>query len=155
MIINYANNVQLADNVSTVENRLSHDKCLITCELLVHYWRNVGLESGKWGGEGILRGNGKVTILWKLPSLPGSCTGSCHFDNGRCSQWWKFNQNDISVSVCEGRYMYIFYIFLCFPNSPFPSHVVCIIKMSHLSKYKIVSTDGLAHTCICIRNGDH
>ena len=22
------------------------------------------------------------------------CTGSCHFDNFQCSQWWKFNQND-------------------------------------------------------------
>ena len=29
-----------------------------------------------------------------------SCTGSCHFDNFQCSQWWKFNQNeDIFVSV--------------------------------------------------------
>ena len=28
------------------------------------------------------------------------CTGSCHFDNFRCSQWWKFHQNDnISVTV--------------------------------------------------------
>ena len=28
------------------------------------------------------------------------CTGSCHFDNFQCSQWWKFHQNeDISVSV--------------------------------------------------------
>ena len=28
------------------------------------------------------------------------CTGSCHFDNFRCSQWWKFCQNDnIFVSV--------------------------------------------------------
>ena len=27
-------------------------------------------------------------------------TESCHFDNFRCSQWWKFHQNDdISVSV--------------------------------------------------------
>ena len=22
------------------------------------------------------------------------CTGSCHFDNFQCSQWWKFCQND-------------------------------------------------------------
>ena len=28
------------------------------------------------------------------------CTGSCHFDNFQCSQWWKFRQNDISVCVC-------------------------------------------------------
>ena len=28
------------------------------------------------------------------------CTGSCHFDNFQCSQWWKFHQNeDIYVSV--------------------------------------------------------
>ena len=28
------------------------------------------------------------------------CTGSCHFDNFQCSQWWKFHQNDdISVSM--------------------------------------------------------
>ena len=28
------------------------------------------------------------------------CTGSCHFDNFQCSQWWKFHQNeDIAVSV--------------------------------------------------------
>ena len=28
------------------------------------------------------------------------CTESCHFDNFRCSQWWRFRQNeDISVSV--------------------------------------------------------
>ena len=31
------------------------------------------------------------------------CTGSCHFDNFQCSQWWKFCQNeDISVSVPNG-----------------------------------------------------
>ena len=30
------------------------------------------------------------------------CTGSCHFDNFQCSQWWKFHQNyDISVSVSD------------------------------------------------------
>ena len=30
------------------------------------------------------------------------CTGSCHFDNFQCSQWWKFHQNeDISVSVLK------------------------------------------------------
>ena len=29
------------------------------------------------------------------------CTGSCHFDNFQCSQWWKFHQNDnSSISVC-------------------------------------------------------
>ena len=27
-----------------------------------------------------------------------SCTGSCRFDNFQCGQWWKFRQNDISVS---------------------------------------------------------
>ena len=28
------------------------------------------------------------------------CTGSCHFDNFQCSQWWKFHRNeDISFSV--------------------------------------------------------
>ena len=27
------------------------------------------------------------------------CTWSCHFDNFQCSQWWKFCQNNISVSV--------------------------------------------------------
>ena len=28
------------------------------------------------------------------------CTESCHFDNFRCSQWWRFHQNeDIFVSV--------------------------------------------------------
>ena len=28
------------------------------------------------------------------------CTGSCHFNNFRCSQWWKFRQyDDFSVSV--------------------------------------------------------
>ena len=33
-------------------------------------------------------------------SLITGCTGSCHFDNFQCSQWWKFHQNeDISVSV--------------------------------------------------------
>ena len=31
------------------------------------------------------------------------CTGSCNFDNFRCSQWWRFRQNDISVSVCVWR----------------------------------------------------
>ena len=32
------------------------------------------------------------------------CTESCHFDNFRCSQWWKFRQNDdISVSVCAAN----------------------------------------------------
>ena len=28
-----------------------------------------------------------------------ACTGSCHCDNFQCSQWWKFCQNDISISV--------------------------------------------------------
>ena len=28
------------------------------------------------------------------------CTGSCYFDNFKCSQWWQFHQNeDISLSV--------------------------------------------------------
>ena len=27
------------------------------------------------------------------------CTESYHFDNFRCSLWWRFCQNDISVSV--------------------------------------------------------
>ena len=27
------------------------------------------------------------------------CTGSYHFDNFHCSQWWKINQNDIYSSV--------------------------------------------------------
>ena len=27
------------------------------------------------------------------------CTGSCQNDNFQCSQWWKFRQNDIFVSV--------------------------------------------------------
>ena len=28
------------------------------------------------------------------------CTGSCHFDNFHCSQWWEFHQNeDISASA--------------------------------------------------------
>ena len=32
------------------------------------------------------------------------CTGSCHFDNFQCSQWWKFHQNeDISVSVMKSQ----------------------------------------------------
>ena len=32
------------------------------------------------------------------------CTGSCHFDNFQCSQWWKFHQNeDISVSVTRNN----------------------------------------------------
>ena len=31
------------------------------------------------------------------------CTGSCHFDNFQCSQWWKVHQNDdIFDSVIEG-----------------------------------------------------
>ena len=31
------------------------------------------------------------------------CTGSCHFDNFQCSQWWKFHQNNnISLSVRDG-----------------------------------------------------
>ena len=40
------------------------------------------------------------------------CTGSCHFDDFQCSQWWKFHQNeDISVSVefnllNRGSYIY-------------------------------------------------
>ena len=39
------------------------------------------------------------------------CTGSCHFDNFQCSQWWKFHQNeDISVSVnaCIWLYMIVY-----------------------------------------------
>ena len=34
------------------------------------------------------------------------CTGSCHFDNFQCSQWWKFHQNeDISVSVLRRQHI--------------------------------------------------
>ena len=34
------------------------------------------------------------------------CTESCHFDNFRCSQWWKFHQNDdIFVSVALTLYV--------------------------------------------------
>ena len=34
------------------------------------------------------------------------CTGSCHFDNFQCSQWWKFHQNeDIFVSVNSNEFM--------------------------------------------------
>ena len=36
------------------------------------------------------------------------CTGSCNFDNFQCSQWWKFNQNDISVSVWWLKLPYIY-----------------------------------------------
>ena len=32
------------------------------------------------------------------------CTGSCHFDNLRCSQWWRFRQNDISFQCKNWRY---------------------------------------------------
>ena len=41
------------------------------------------------------------------------CTGSCHFDNFQCSQWWTFHQNeDFSVSVThvsyeQGPFLYI------------------------------------------------
>ena len=36
------------------------------------------------------------------------CTGSCHFDNFQCSQWWKFHQNeDISVSVFQTEHLVI------------------------------------------------
>ena len=48
-----------------------------------------------------------------MPSLKQKCrhfdeifitgyTGSCHFDNFQCSQWWQFHQNEgLSVSVIE------------------------------------------------------
>ena len=29
------------------------------------------------------------------------CTESCHFDNFRCSQWWKFRQNDDILFECR------------------------------------------------------
>ena len=32
------------------------------------------------------------------------CTGSCHFDNFQCSQWWKFCENDISI-WCMAMYL--------------------------------------------------
>ena len=35
------------------------------------------------------------------------CTGSCHFDNFQCSQWWKLHKNeDIPVSVMATRLYY-------------------------------------------------
>ena len=36
------------------------------------------------------------------------CTGSCHFDNFQCSQWWKCHENEyISVSVkMVGQFLY-------------------------------------------------
>ena len=49
------------------------------------------------------------------------CTESCHFDNFRCSQWWRFHQNDdIFVSVlvllvllrCNSSELAMDYIFL-------------------------------------------
>ena len=59
-----------------------------------------------------------LAALWILMAWPGALTpalkrkchfdeifitgrtGSCHFDNFQCGQWWKFHQNeDISVSV--------------------------------------------------------
>ena len=33
------------------------------------------------------------------------CTGSCHFDNFQCSQWWRFHQNDnIFVTVVFAQF---------------------------------------------------
>ena len=55
--------------------------------------------------------SGAVTCIYTLFTLKRKCchfdeilitdcTESCHFDNFRCSQWWKFRQNDhIFVSV--------------------------------------------------------
>ena len=42
-----------------------------------------------------------------------SCPGRCQFYNFQCSQWWKFHQNNISISVYES----VCYIF--FSNSIF------------------------------------
>ena len=39
--------------------------------------------------------------------LVTGCTASCHFDNFRCSQWRKFHQNGISVSVFMGLAVWI------------------------------------------------
>ena len=42
------------------------------------------------------------------------CTGSCHFDNFQCSQWWKFHQNeDISVSVIHRQLYFRQHRFVC------------------------------------------
>ena len=109
LIINYANNAQLADNVSTVENRLRHDKCLIACEQFI--------TEEMWGWRVVWGEGGDITLNWKCHHFNEIIITS-HFDNVRCSQWWKFHQNAISV-VCEGPYMYIFYIFLCFSKQPF------------------------------------
>ena len=54
------------------------------------------------------------------------CTGSCHFDNFQCSQWWKFHQNeDISVSVNQFHFtLHNWYNYLSMPG----------LKLNHVSK---------------------
>ena len=64
------------------------------------------------------------------------CTGSCHFDNFQCSQWWKFHQNeDISVSV-----QWLTRKFLSTrPNrdfSYFSIHCICIWWNFHSSEWR-------------------
>ena len=55
-------------------------------------------------------GNKTATVSWPDPYtlrwkchfdeiFITGCTGRWHFDNFCCSQWWKFCQNDISISV--------------------------------------------------------
>ena len=64
------------------------------------------------------------------------CTGSCHFDNFQCSQWWKFCQNDkifVSVSVRT----HTWYSMITFTVPIFVYFNYCLQKISthFLDKY--------------------
>ena len=70
---------------------------------LIAVWMKVPLHFVRWMEDGIRQapcGTLKRKCRHFDEILITGCTGSCHFDNFQCSQWWKFHQNeDISVSV--------------------------------------------------------
>ena len=66
------------------------------------------------------------------------CTESCHFDNFRCSQWWRFRQNDdISVSV---SFITHWHVGSC-PNVEFAPYIVSdkhvtAMQKRYMNRYK-------------------
>ena len=85
------------------------------------------------------------------------CTGSCHFDNFQCSQWWKFHQNeDISVSVIRRSIIFTeHFLWHLIRVGKFPSMLnwfpACDVQMSI---FPYISHDWLAWVLVITENDE-
>ena len=74
------------------------------------------------------------------------CTGSCHFDNFQCSQWWKFHQNeDVSVSVIRSHRWWMYAFAMSFSGRKGKSfHNVKYLQLgsSHVMRYLFAGYKG-------------